>query len=174
MTEATTEALVEVADLGISFGETRAVDGLSFSLAPGAALGVVGESGSGKSASAYALLGLHRGTGAVVDGTVRVAGTDVQRASDAELRRLRGEWRRWSSRTCSPPSTCTAPSATRSPRSTGCTGAAPGGTRACRRGARPRRHPGRGLQGALAPARVLRRHAPARSSRWRWPASRSC
>ncbi|PKV87704.1 ABC transporter ATP-binding protein [Streptomyces sp. TLI_146] len=90
MTEATTEALVEVADLGISFGETRAVDGLSFSLAPGAALGVVGESGSGKSASAYALLGLHRGTGAVVDGTVRVAGTDVQRASDAELRRLRG------------------------------------------------------------------------------------
>ncbi|MFI1099047.1 dipeptide ABC transporter ATP-binding protein [Streptomyces melanogenes] len=90
MTEATTDALVEVADLGISFGETRAVDGLSFSLAPGAALGVVGESGSGKSASAYALLGLHRGTGAVVDGTVRVAGTDVQRASDAELRRLRG------------------------------------------------------------------------------------
>ncbi|MFI1173466.1 dipeptide ABC transporter ATP-binding protein [Streptomyces melanogenes] len=90
MTEVTTEALVEVVDLGISFGETRAVDGLSFSLAPGAALGVVGESGSGKSASAYALLGLHRSTGAVVDGAVRVAGTDVQRASDAELRRLRG------------------------------------------------------------------------------------
>ncbi|WP_406342633.1 dipeptide ABC transporter ATP-binding protein [Streptomyces sp. NBC_00648] len=90
MTEVTTEALVEVADLGISFGETRAVDGLSFTLAPGAALGVVGESGSGKSASAYALLGLHRGTGALVEGTVRVAGTDVQQASDAELRRLRG------------------------------------------------------------------------------------
>ncbi|MEU5433959.1 ABC transporter ATP-binding protein [Streptomyces sp. NPDC020719] len=91
-TSATSEAaaLVEVTDLSIAFGETRAVDGLSFSLAPGAALGVVGESGSGKSASAYALLGLHRGTGAVVEGTVKVAGTDVQRASDAELRRLRG------------------------------------------------------------------------------------
>ncbi|MBD0745181.1 dipeptide ABC transporter ATP-binding protein [Streptomyces sp. CBMA152] len=85
-----TEPLVEVVDLGISFGETRAVDGLSFSLAPGAALGVVGESGSGKSASAYALLGLHRGTGAVVEGSVKVAGTDVHEASDAELRRLRG------------------------------------------------------------------------------------
>ncbi|MFJ8308658.1 MULTISPECIES: dipeptide ABC transporter ATP-binding protein [unclassified Streptomyces] len=84
------EALVEVTDLGISFGEVRAVDGLSFTLAPGAALGVVGESGSGKSASAYALLGLHRGTGARVTGSVRVAGVDVEAASDAELRSLRG------------------------------------------------------------------------------------
>ncbi|MEU4350734.1 ABC transporter ATP-binding protein [Streptomyces sp. NPDC023838] len=81
---------MEVTDLAVTFGETRAVDGLSFTLAPGAALGVVGESGSGKSASAYALLGLHRGTGALVEGSVKVAGTDVHRASDAELRRLRG------------------------------------------------------------------------------------
>ncbi|WP_328309908.1 ABC transporter ATP-binding protein [Streptomyces sp. NBC_00442] len=85
-----TEPLVEVADLGISFGDVRAVDGLSFTLRPGAALGVVGESGSGKSASAYALLGLHRGTGARVTGSVRVAGVDVLAASDAELRALRG------------------------------------------------------------------------------------
>ncbi|MCX5385501.1 ABC transporter ATP-binding protein [Streptomyces sp. NBC_00083] len=84
------EPLVEVTDLGISFGGVRAVDGLSFTLRPGAALGVVGESGSGKSASAYALLGLHRGTGARVTGAVRVAGVDVGSASDAELRALRG------------------------------------------------------------------------------------
>ncbi|MGW2814970.1 dipeptide ABC transporter ATP-binding protein [Streptomyces sp. NPDC001415] len=82
--------LVEVADLHISFGEVRAVDGLSFAVRPGAALGVVGESGSGKSASAYALLGLHRGTGARVTGSIRVAGVDVVSASDAELRSLRG------------------------------------------------------------------------------------
>ncbi len=82
--------LVEVADLHISFGDVRAVDGLSFTLEPGAALGVVGESGSGKSASAYALLGLHRGTGARVSGTIRVGGVDVVAASDAELRSLRG------------------------------------------------------------------------------------
>ncbi len=85
-----TEPLVEVTDLGISFGTVRAVDGLSFTLQPGAALAVVGESGSGKSASAYALLGLHRGTGARVTGSVRVAGVDVESASDAELRSLRG------------------------------------------------------------------------------------
>ncbi|WP_371776270.1 dipeptide ABC transporter ATP-binding protein [Streptomyces sp. NBC_01438] len=83
-------SLVEVTDLSISFGDVHAVRGLSFSLEAGGALGVVGESGSGKSASAYALLGLHRGTGAKVGGSVRVAGVDVQAAGDAELRGLRG------------------------------------------------------------------------------------
>ncbi|MEU1487654.1 ABC transporter ATP-binding protein [Streptomyces sp. NPDC005752] len=85
-----TTPLVQVEDLTIDFGAVRAVDGLSFTLEAGAALGVVGESGSGKSASASALLGLHRGTGARVTGTVRVAGTDVGTADEAELRALRG------------------------------------------------------------------------------------
>ncbi|MFE5084912.1 dipeptide ABC transporter ATP-binding protein [Streptomyces mirabilis] len=83
-------SLVEVTDLTVGFGSLRAVDGLSFRLEKGAALGLVGESGSGKSTVASALLGLHRGTGADVGGAVRVAGIDVQKASDAELRRLRG------------------------------------------------------------------------------------
>ncbi|MFF0970728.1 dipeptide ABC transporter ATP-binding protein [Streptomyces sp. NPDC003703] len=83
-------SLVEVADLTVAFGALRAVDGLSFRLAPGGALALVGESGSGKSTVASALLGLHRGTGAREGGTVRVAGTDVRSASEEELRRLRG------------------------------------------------------------------------------------
>ncbi|MFJ7490290.1 dipeptide ABC transporter ATP-binding protein [Streptomyces sp. NPDC097727] len=83
-------SLVEVSDLSIAFGDVRAVEKLSFSLEAGGALGVVGESGSGKSASAYALLGLHRGTGARVGGSIRVAGVDVTAADDAELRALRG------------------------------------------------------------------------------------
>ncbi|MFJ6070958.1 dipeptide ABC transporter ATP-binding protein [Streptomyces sp. NPDC093065] len=86
----TAESLVEVTDLSVGFGPVRAVDALSFRLERGAALGLVGESGSGKSTVASALLGLHRGTGAVVDGTVRVAGVDVGAAPEAELRRLRG------------------------------------------------------------------------------------
>ncbi|TQO32727.1 peptide/nickel transport system ATP-binding protein [Streptomyces cavourensis] len=86
----THEPLVEVVGLTVDFGSVRAVDGLSFTLEAGGALAVVGESGSGKSASAYALLGLHRGTGARVGGTVRVAGTDVNAADDRELRALRG------------------------------------------------------------------------------------
>ncbi|WKN17217.1 ABC transporter ATP-binding protein [Streptomyces sp. JUS-F4] len=84
------EPLVEVTGLTVDFGSVRAVDGLSFTLEAGGALGVVGESGSGKSASAYALLGLHRGTGARVGGLVRVAGTDVNAADDRDLRALRG------------------------------------------------------------------------------------
>ncbi|MFB6843251.1 dipeptide ABC transporter ATP-binding protein [Streptomyces sp. NPDC056373] len=83
-------SLVDVSGLRVDFGALRAVDGLSFRLEEGAALALVGESGSGKSTVASALLGLHRGTGARVEGTVEVAGTDVRRASDEELRRLRG------------------------------------------------------------------------------------
>ncbi|WP_051738722.1 dipeptide ABC transporter ATP-binding protein [Streptomyces rimosus] len=91
------DLLVEVRDLSVAFpadgdGDSgvRAVDGLSFTLAPGRALGIVGESGSGKSTVAAALLDLHRGTGAWVGGTVRVAGTDVRAADERALRRLRG------------------------------------------------------------------------------------
>ncbi|WP_328829245.1 ABC transporter ATP-binding protein [Streptomyces sp. NBC_00252] len=89
-TNASADVLVQVTDLTVGFGSLRAVDGLSFTLEKGAALGLVGESGSGKSTVASALLGLHRGTGADVGGSVRVAGIDVQEASDADLRRLRG------------------------------------------------------------------------------------
>ncbi|MEU4123259.1 ABC transporter ATP-binding protein [Streptomyces virginiae] len=91
-----TQALVEVAGLVVDFpvggagDHVRAVDGVSFTLRAGRALGIVGESGSGKSTVAAALLGLHRGTGARLAGTVRVGGTDVSAATPAELRRLRG------------------------------------------------------------------------------------
>ncbi|QEV20097.1 dipeptide ABC transporter ATP-binding protein [Streptomyces alboniger] len=84
-------SLVRVNDLSVEFGTgVRAVDGLSFTLEAGGALALVGESGSGKSTVASALLGLHRGTGARVSGSVRVDGIDVQEATEAELRRLRG------------------------------------------------------------------------------------
>ncbi|MFD7392850.1 dipeptide ABC transporter ATP-binding protein [Streptomyces sp. NPDC059852] len=83
-------SLVEVDGLTVDFGGLRAVDGLGFRLERGAALALVGESGSGKSTVASALLGLHRGTGAEVGGTIEVAGVDVGRASEDALRRLRG------------------------------------------------------------------------------------
>ncbi|MFI5802383.1 dipeptide ABC transporter ATP-binding protein [Streptomyces sp. NPDC051561] len=85
------ELLVEVENLSVTFpGGIAAVRELSFALPKGGALALVGESGSGKSATASALLGLHRGSGARVEGLVRVAGVDVGRASEAELRALRG------------------------------------------------------------------------------------
>ncbi|MET9674174.1 ABC transporter ATP-binding protein [Streptomyces sp. NPDC006482] len=85
---------MEVRDLTVEFDRegdpVRAVDGLSFTLGEGRALALVGESGSGKSTVAGALLGLHRGTGARVTGSVRVGGIDVGSAGPGELRRLRG------------------------------------------------------------------------------------
>jgi peptide/nickel transport system ATP-binding protein len=98
------ELLVEVSGLSVTFpgngngdgngnadgGAIAAVRDLSFTLPRGGALALVGESGSGKSATASALLGLHRGSGARVEGLVRVAGVDVGAASEAELRALRG------------------------------------------------------------------------------------
>ncbi|MBD0693699.1 ABC transporter ATP-binding protein [Streptomyces sp. CBMA123] len=88
------EPLVDVRDLVVDFpvgdGHVRAVDGVGFTLEPGQALGIVGESGSGKSTIAYGLLGLHRGTGARIGGSVRVAGVDAVTAEGDELRRLRG------------------------------------------------------------------------------------
>ncbi|MEW2546882.1 ABC transporter ATP-binding protein [Streptomyces sp. NPDC047002] len=86
--------MVEVRDLVVEFpageGSVRAVDGLSFTLGAGGALGIVGESGSGKSTVAFGLLGLHRDTGARVGGSATVAGVDALTAEGDDLRRLRG------------------------------------------------------------------------------------
>ncbi len=53
--------LLEVRDLGVAFGRTRAVDRVGFTLDPGETLGLVGESGCGKSTTALALMRLLHG-----------------------------------------------------------------------------------------------------------------
>jgi peptide/nickel transport system ATP-binding protein len=91
---ASTEPVVRVDDLRVTFptmdGDVHAVDGLSFEVPAGGALGIVGESGSGKSVTSLALMGLHRGSRARITGAIEVAGRDVVTASDRELRRMRG------------------------------------------------------------------------------------
>jgi len=63
----------------------RAVDDVSFSIAPGEVLGLVGESGSGKTTIGRAVVGLLPVTG----GSVSIAGADVAGLSRRELRPLR-------------------------------------------------------------------------------------
>ncbi|NKZ01263.1 ABC transporter ATP-binding protein, partial [Nocardiopsis alborubida] len=91
---ASTEPVVRVDDLRVTFptmdGDVRAVNGLSFEVPAGGALGIVGESGSGKSVTSLALMGLHRGSKAKITGSIEVAGQDVVSASDKRLRRMRG------------------------------------------------------------------------------------
>ena len=72
-------------------GEMRTVlDGVSFSLAPGEALGLVGESGSGKSMTVRSISRLLP-TGAEVDGTVTFDGRDVYSLRGGQLRDYRHE-----------------------------------------------------------------------------------
>ena len=71
----------------------RAVDDVSFDLAPGASLGIVGESGCGKSVTALSLLGLvATPPGKIVGGRVefRSANNPVQDLVGMELARLQG------------------------------------------------------------------------------------
>ena len=86
--------LLSVRDLRVEFdtgvGTVRAVDGVSFDVEAGGALGIVGESGSGKTVTALTVIGLARAPGAHVSGQVLVDGRDVLGASAADLRRLRG------------------------------------------------------------------------------------
>lgn len=87
--------LLEVEDLAVVFatsvGRVYGVDGVSFRLAAGEALGVVGESGSGKSVTAASLIGLHPPlTRVSTTGTARLAGRDLLTMREAQLRRVRG------------------------------------------------------------------------------------
>jgi oligopeptide/dipeptide ABC transporter ATP-binding protein len=71
-------------------GTIHAVNGISFSVAPGETLGIVGESGCGKSVTALALLGILPRAGKIVAGSATFEGRDLLGLSDKELRRVRG------------------------------------------------------------------------------------
>ena len=70
-------------------GVVRAVDGVSFDLAPGERLGLVGESGSGKSTMALAILRLIKRPGRIDGGEVALDGRVVSALPEEEMRRLR-------------------------------------------------------------------------------------
>ncbi|MDP3178780.1 MAG: ABC transporter ATP-binding protein, partial [Spirochaetaceae bacterium] len=64
-----------------------ALDGVSFDLMPGEALGLVGESGCGKTTTALALLNMPSPPGRIVQGSVRIDGVELVGMPDGELRR---------------------------------------------------------------------------------------
>jgi oligopeptide/dipeptide ABC transporter ATP-binding protein len=90
------EAVLDVRDLKKHFpvrkgvlrtivGQVYAVDGVSFSIAPGETLGLVGESGCGKSTVARAVLRLVEPTA----GEVRILGRDILPLTKSEMRPYR-------------------------------------------------------------------------------------
>ncbi|EEZ10853.1 peptide ABC transporter [Brucella melitensis bv. 3 str. Ether] len=87
--------LLSVRDLSVAFhqdGEDRiAVNLISFDIAEGETVALVGESGSGKSVSALSVLKLLPYPAAShPSGEILFNGTDLMRASEPELRRVRG------------------------------------------------------------------------------------
>ncbi len=85
--------LLQVRDLRVYYhtprGAAKAVDGVSFSLAPDERLGFVGESGSGKSTIALSLMRLIKPPGVIEGGQVLLEGEDVLARSEEQMRRLR-------------------------------------------------------------------------------------
>jgi len=90
------EPLLEVVDLKKHFRVGRqlaggntvyAVDGLTFSIAPGEMLGLVGESGSGKTTVGNCVMRLLEPT----SGTIRLKGRDITHLSRRQMRPLRRE-----------------------------------------------------------------------------------
>ncbi len=86
-------SLLEVANLNIRFRQDgnllHAVKGVSFTLEKGETLALVGESGSGKSVTALSTVSL-LADNATVDGSILYKGAQMVGASDATLRKVRG------------------------------------------------------------------------------------
>jgi peptide/nickel transport system ATP-binding protein len=86
--------ILDVKDLKIEFrtrhGTLVAVDGISFSIAPGEVLGVVGESGAGKSITGTAIIGLLEPPGCIAAGEIRLEGKRIDNLPYEDMRRIRG------------------------------------------------------------------------------------
>lgn len=91
----TRETVLEVKGLSTRFrtkyGEVRAVDGVSFELAPGETLGLVGESGCGKTVTALSLVGLIDPPGEIYSGEVVLDGQNLLELNRKQLRKIRGK-----------------------------------------------------------------------------------
>ena len=95
MTTGTNGKVLEVKDLRTYFytqeGEVKAVDGLSYYVNKGESVGLVGESACGKSVSALSILRLiPYPPGIIVGGEIMFQGTDLLKASEEEMRHIRG------------------------------------------------------------------------------------
>ncbi|MBI4202619.1 MAG: ABC transporter ATP-binding protein [Chloroflexi bacterium] len=91
------QIVLEVRDLRVSYhtpsGDLPAVDGVSFSLAQGEAMGLVGESGAGKSTMALALMRLLPRNVSMLEGGIELEGRDLL-GMDEEAFRHEVRWQK--------------------------------------------------------------------------------
>ncbi|MEJ8854463.1 ABC transporter ATP-binding protein [Variovorax robiniae] len=90
----TKQALLQVQNLVVEFpgrrGTLRALDDISFSIAPGEILGVVGESGAGKSLTGAAIIGLLEPPGRIAGGQILLQGERIDNLDHSKMRHIRG------------------------------------------------------------------------------------
>lgn len=88
------DAILEVKNLSTHFftraGVVKAVNEVSFTIERGATLALVGESGSGKSVTSLSVMRLIQSPGEIVAGEIFFNGKDLVKASDTEMRKIRG------------------------------------------------------------------------------------
>ena len=86
--------LLELKNLVVEFpsrhGTLRALDGISFEIAPGEILGVVGESGAGKSLTGASIIGLLEPPGRIASGEIILKGQRIDNLSNDQMRSIRG------------------------------------------------------------------------------------
>jgi peptide/nickel transport system ATP-binding protein len=87
-------SLLQVKNLVVEFptrrGTLRALDDISFDIAPGEILGVVGESGAGKSLTGASIIGLLEPPGRVASGQILLEGQRIDNLNHDEMRHIRG------------------------------------------------------------------------------------
>jgi peptide/nickel transport system ATP-binding protein len=86
--------ILQVNDLVVEFpgrrGTLRALDRVSFHIAPGEILGVVGESGAGKSLTGAAIIGLLEPPGRIAGGEILLQGERIDKLGHDAMRHIRG------------------------------------------------------------------------------------
>src|SRR5215813_1736461 len=86
--------ILEVKNLSTHFftraGVVKAVNEVSFTIERGSTLALVGESGSGKSVTSLSVMRLIQPPGEIVAGEILFNGKDLVKASDDEMRKIRG------------------------------------------------------------------------------------
>ncbi|RYZ02450.1 MAG: ABC transporter ATP-binding protein [Comamonadaceae bacterium] len=87
-------SLLDVQNLVVEFpgrrGTLRALDDISFSIAPGEILGVVGESGAGKSLTGASIIGLLEPPGRIASGRILLEGERIDNLRHEQMRHIRG------------------------------------------------------------------------------------
>ena len=87
--------LLDVQHLVVEFpgrrGTLRALDDISFDIAPGEILGVVGESGAGKSLTGASIIGLLEPPGRVAGGQIMLEGERIDHLNHQQMRHIRGK-----------------------------------------------------------------------------------